>query len=281
MRAAARQADGDDLPGPAVVAAPVLHDRQAARRGHPGAPGRQQGRRPQRRPIDMLDRVGIPNAERRVDDYPHQLSGGMRQRVMIAMALVNDPELLIADEPTTALDVTVQAQILDLLRDLQKRVRHGDHPDHPRPRRGRRHGRRRRSSCTAAGSSSTARCDDVYYRPEMPYTWGLLARCRGWTRPADRLRPDPRPAAVADQPAHGLRLPPALPVPRPGARRPVRHRAARAARGRARATPSAATSTARSAGRCIAAERARPCSHGGRRDRRRRRADRGASDRPR
>ncbi|HLP22514.1 MAG TPA: ABC transporter ATP-binding protein [Microbacteriaceae bacterium] len=72
-----------------------------------------------KRTIDMLGRVGIPNPERRVDDYPHQFSGGMRQRVMIAMALVNDPALLIADEPTTALDVTVQAQILDLLQDLQ------------------------------------------------------------------------------------------------------------------------------------------------------------------
>jgi peptide/nickel transport system ATP-binding protein len=70
--------------------------------------------------IDMLNRVGIPQAAKRVDDYPHQFSGGMRQRAMIAMALVNNPELLIADEPTTALDVTVQAQILDLIRDLQE-----------------------------------------------------------------------------------------------------------------------------------------------------------------
>jgi peptide/nickel transport system ATP-binding protein len=73
-----------------------------------------------RRAIEMLGRVGIPQPERRFDQYPHEFSGGMRQRAMIAMALVNDPDLLIADEPTTALDVTVQAQILDLLEDLQR-----------------------------------------------------------------------------------------------------------------------------------------------------------------
>jgi peptide/nickel transport system ATP-binding protein len=70
--------------------------------------------------VDMLGRVGIPQPNKRVDDYPHQFSGGMRQRAMIAMALSCDPQLLIADEPTTALDVTVQAQILDLMRDLQQ-----------------------------------------------------------------------------------------------------------------------------------------------------------------
>jgi len=126
-----------------------------------------------KRAIEMLDRVGIPNPDRRVDDYPHQFSGGMRQRAMIAMALVNDPQLLIADEPTTALDVTVQAQILDLMRDLQKEfnsaiviITHdlgviAEIADDVVVMYGGR--------CVEQGSVR-----DVFYRPEMPYTWGLL-----------------------------------------------------------------------------------------------------------
>ncbi len=75
--------------------------------------------------LDCLERVGIRQAPRRLADYPHQLSGGERQRVMIAMALLTRPELLIADEPTTALDVSVQAQILQLLRELEAGAEHG------------------------------------------------------------------------------------------------------------------------------------------------------------
>ena len=107
--------------------------------------------------IEMLDRVGIPQARSRVDDYPHQFSGGMRQRAMIAMALVNDPKLLIADEPTTALDVTVQAQILDLLQELQREFNSADHHHHPRPRRGRGDGRRRAGDVRRPLRSSTVR----------------------------------------------------------------------------------------------------------------------------
>jgi oligopeptide/dipeptide ABC transporter ATP-binding protein len=75
------------------------------------------------RAIDLLDLVGIPNAQERVDQFPHEFSGGMRQRVLIAMSIANEPELLIADEPTTALDVTVQAQVLDVLERIQDRTR--------------------------------------------------------------------------------------------------------------------------------------------------------------
>jgi peptide/nickel transport system ATP-binding protein len=139
--------------------------------------------------IEMLDRVGIPQAAKRVDDYPHQFSGGMRQRAMIAMALVNDPELLIADEPTTALDVTVQAQILDLIRDLQQEfgsavimITHdlgvvAELADDILVMYG--------GKCVERGAAQ-----DVFRRPEHPYTWGLLGSMPRMDRDVrDRLNP--------------------------------------------------------------------------------------------
>jgi peptide/nickel transport system ATP-binding protein len=126
-----------------------------------------------KRAVEMLDRVGIPEPDKRVDGYPHEFSGGMRQRAMIAMALVNNPELLIADEPTTALDVTVQAQILDLIRDLQKEfgsavimITHdlgvvAEMADDLLVMYGGR--------CVERGPA-----EDVFSEPRHPYTWGLL-----------------------------------------------------------------------------------------------------------
>jgi len=125
------------------------------------------------RVLDLLGRVGIPNPKKRIDQYPHEFSGGMRQRAMIAMALANDPSLLIADEPTTALDVTVQAQILDLMRDLQREfgsaiimITHdlgvvAEMAD---------------EILVMYGGKAVEHgtVDQVFYRPEHPYAWGLL-----------------------------------------------------------------------------------------------------------
>jgi len=125
------------------------------------------------RAIELLKLVGIPHAESRVKDYPHQFSGGMRQRVMIAMALSCDPDILIADEPTTALDVTIQAQILELMQEIQARTNSAiivithdlgvvaDMAD--------------KIAVMYAGKLvEYGCCNEVFYRPLHPYTWGLM-----------------------------------------------------------------------------------------------------------
>lgn len=124
--------------------------------------------------LELIDLVGIPNPEARLKQYPHQFSGGMRQRVVIAMALACNPKLLIADEPTTALDVTIQAQILELMKDIQQKteaaiifITHdlgvvANVAD--------------RVAVMYAGKVvEIGTVDEIFYNPKHPYTWGLIA----------------------------------------------------------------------------------------------------------
>jgi len=162
------------------------------------------------RALELLKAVGIPRAERRIDDYPHQFSGGMRQRVMIAMALVNDPDLLVADEPTTALDVTTQAQILNLMNRLQEEfgsaiimITHdlgvvAEVADEV-------------VVMYAGNLVEKASVDDLYKAPRHPYTWGLLGSLPRLDSHVDRLVQIPGSPPSLLNPPRGCRFHPRCP----------------------------------------------------------------------
>ncbi|PAV31462.1 peptide ABC transporter ATP-binding protein [Virgibacillus profundi] len=152
------------------------------------------------RGVELLKLVGIPNPEKRINQYPHEYSGGMRQRAMIAIALACNPKVLIADEPTTALDVTIQAQILDLMRDLQQKtgtaiilITH--------------------DLGVVANAASrvavmyggkiveTGNVDEIFYNPKHPYTWGLLSSMPKINNGEEELQAIPgSPPDLADPP---------------------------------------------------------------------------------
>jgi peptide/nickel transport system ATP-binding protein len=162
------------------------------------------------RAIDLLRLTGIPDPETRVDDYPHQLSGGMRQRVMIAMALICHPQILIADEPTTALDVTIQAQILDLLgrlrRELNMAVLLITHDL------GVVAGSADRVVVMYAGQVvETAATRALFAAPQHPYTEGLLASIPRLDHPRERLRSIPGSVPPATAWPTGCRFHPRCP----------------------------------------------------------------------
>ena len=162
------------------------------------------------RALELLKAVGIPRADRRVDDYPHQFSGGMRQRVMIAMALVNDPDLLIADEPTTALDVTTQAQILELMNRLQREfgsaiiiITHdlgvvAETADDV-------------VVMYAARIAEQGPVDEIFKRPHHPYTWGLLGSLPRLDTDTERLVQIPGQPPSLLNPPRGCRFHPRCP----------------------------------------------------------------------
>src|SRR3954464_9774903 len=162
------------------------------------------------RALELLKAVGIPRAEGRIDDYPHQFSGGMRQRVMIAMALINDPDLLIADEPTTALDVTTQAQILSLMKRLQEdfgsaiiMITHdlgvvAEVADDV-------------LVMYAANVVEQAEVHDLFHRPQHPYTWGLMGSLPRLDADVERLTQIPGQPPSLLRPPSGCRFHPRCP----------------------------------------------------------------------
>ena len=162
------------------------------------------------RALELLKAVGIPQAQNRIDDYPHQFSGGMRQRVMIAMALINDPDLLIADEPTTALDVTTQAQILQLMKRLQEEfgsailiITHdlgvvAETADDV-------------VVMYAAKVVEQANVDELFNRPQHPYTWGLMGSLPRLDADVERLTQIPGQPPSLLRPPAGCRFHPRCP----------------------------------------------------------------------
>jgi oligopeptide/dipeptide ABC transporter ATP-binding protein len=162
------------------------------------------------RALELLKAVGIPRAERRVEDYPHQFSGGMRQRVMIAMAMSCNPKLVLADEPTTALDVTIQAQILDIMARLSRELgtavviithnlgvvaRYAD-----------------RVNVMYAGKIvEMGSAINLFNRPHMPYTWGLLGSLPRLDAEMERLTQIPGQPPSLLQPPRGCRFHPRCP----------------------------------------------------------------------
>jgi peptide/nickel transport system ATP-binding protein len=162
------------------------------------------------RSLELLKAVGIPRAEQRIDDYPHQFSGGMRQRVMIAMALINDPDLLIADEPTTALDVTTQAQILSLMKTLQEdfgsaimMITHdlgvvAEIADDV-------------LVMYAANVVEQAEVHELFNHPEHPYTWGLMGSLPRLETDVERLTQIPGQPPSLLRPPAGCRFHPRCP----------------------------------------------------------------------
>jgi oligopeptide transport system ATP-binding protein len=161
-------------------------------------------REARRKAIELMERVRIPSAAQRVNDYPHQFSGGMRQRVMIAMALALDPNILIADEPTTALDVTVQAQVMELLTELQAETGMGlilithdlgvvaEVAD-------------RVAVMYAGRIVETGPIREIYHKPAHPYTEGLMASIPRLDQKGERLNP------IKGTPPNMVHIPPGCP----------------------------------------------------------------------
>src|SRR5215207_11558916 len=159
------------------------------------------------RSLELLKAVGIPRADKRIDDYPHQFSGGMRQRVMIAMALINEPDLLLADEPTTALDVTTQAQILSLMTSLQEEfetaiimITHdlgvvAEVADDV-------------VVMYAGKVAEEGTVDEIFTRPYHPYTWGLLGSLPRIDADVERLVQIPGQPPSLLNPPRGCRFHP-------------------------------------------------------------------------